>query len=109
MRTGTQAGQDGGGRLSFRLLTSFFCLGLALAGCGVVGTVQPTINEGSYLTYDHAFTEAAAQAARTNAEKICAERRRVAVRTDTACSLKNCTTSYQCVDGFEREKLQQKK
>jgi len=68
---------------------------LACAGCG---TINPAINEGNYLTYDHPFTDAAARAVLQNAEKICAERKLSAVKTTSACSLKQCTTHYQCVD-----------
>lgn len=74
------------------LITLF--LVTACAGCG---TIQPVINEGNYLTYDHPFTEAAAQAAQQNAGKLCAERKRDAVKTNSACSLTRCTSHYQCV------------
>jgi len=66
---------------------------LTLAGCGA----QPIIDESNYLTYDHPFTDAATQAAQKNAEKVCAERKQDAVRTRSVCSLKECTTHYQCV------------
>jgi hypothetical protein len=67
---------------------------LALAGC----STQPAIEESNYLTYNHPFTDAAAESARQNAEKNCAERKQAAVRTRSVCSLKECTTHYQCVD-----------
>lgn len=68
---------------------------LALAGCA--SRVQPDIVEGNYLTFHHPFTEAAVAAARQNAEKICAQRKQVAAQTNIQCSLKECTTDYQCV------------
>ncbi len=67
---------------------------LACAGCG---TINPVINEGNYLAYDHAFTDAAAQAVLLNAGKTCADRKRDAVKTNSVCSLTQCTTHYQCV------------
>ena len=67
---------------------------MTLAGCGT----QPDIVEGNYLTYHHPFTEAAFQSVRQNAEKTCAQRKQVAVETRHQCSLKECTTDYQCVD-----------
>lgn len=67
---------------------------MTLAGCGT----QPDIVEGNYLTYHHPFTEAAFQSVRQNAEKACAQRKQAAVETRHQCSLKECTTDYQCVD-----------
>ena len=65
----------------------------ALAGCGP----QPRIFEGNYLTYEHAFTDAADAAVRRNAEATCRQRSQIAVSASRACSLTQCTTSYQCV------------
>jgi hypothetical protein len=69
---------------------------LALAGCA--GTVQPLVMEDNYLTYEHAFTDAAALSVQRNAEKMCAQRKQSAIKTRSVCSLKECTTHYQCVD-----------
>jgi len=68
---------------------------LGFAGCG---TIYPNIDEGSYLTYDHPFTDAAALAVLRSAEKICAERKRNAMKSTSTCSLTQCTTHYLCVD-----------
>ena len=68
---------------------------LGFAGCG---TIYPNIDEGSYLTYDHAFSDAAAQAVFRSAEKICAERKRIVIKSSSTCSLTECTTHYLCVD-----------
>jgi hypothetical protein len=65
---------------------------LASTGCGI----QPQIFEGNYLTYEHAFTDAAVAEVGRNAEATCRQRGRVAVPTSRACSLTQCTTSYQC-------------
>lgn len=82
-------------------VVTLFLMALALSGCGT----QPLIEESNYLTYEHPFTEAAAESARKNAEKVCAERKLIAVRSERTCSLKTCTTSFQCVDGLQREQL----
>lgn len=71
-------------------------LAAALAGCAA--PVQPDIVGGNYLTYHHPFTDAAILAARRNAEKVCAERKQAAAQTRSQCSLKECTTHYQCVN-----------
>jgi len=68
---------------------------LACTGCG---PIYPRIDEGSYLTYDHAFSDAAAQAVFRSAEKICAERKRIVIKSSSTCSLTECTTHYLCVD-----------
>ena len=66
---------------------------LACAGCG---TINPVIDGGDYLTYEHPFTDAAAQSVQQNAGKTCADRKRDAVKTNSVCSLTQCTTHYQC-------------
>jgi hypothetical protein len=68
----------------------------ALLACTACGP-QPRIFEGNYLTYEHAFTDAAAAAVRRNAEATCRQRNQIAISTSRACSLTQCTTSYQCV------------
>jgi hypothetical protein len=69
-----------------------------LTGCaGRVGPIE-RVQEGNYLTFQHAFTDAGADAARREAEKHCVQTKRVAVRTGGVCSLSRCTTHYQCMD-----------
>lgn len=88
----------------------FLVLLTACAGCGTAAlfdSLPPTpyspsysfniFGEGNYLTYDHAFTDAAAEIVRKNAESQCAQKRLVAVRTSGACSLARCTTHYYCM------------
>lgn len=70
---------------------------LAAVTCAGCGTIDPVTAEGSYLTYEHPFTDAAAQAVLENAVKTCADRKRDAIKTDSVCSLTQCTTHYQCV------------
>lgn len=75
-----------------------FILALLAVGAGCTTPARYAISEGNYLTYDHPFTEAAAQAALTSAEKQCAQRKQVAIKTNSACSLTRCTTHFQCID-----------
>lgn len=69
---------------------------LALASAGCAG-VYPGTMEANYLTYQHPFSDAAAEAVRRSAESVCAQRKQRAVRTSGACSLTECTTHYQCI------------
>jgi hypothetical protein len=61
--------------------------------------------EGNYLTYDHPFSEASAAAVRKNAEGICRQRDQTAFESSRACSLTQCTTSYQCMDEVDARRL----
>lgn len=79
------------------IVRTFFAIALLMA-CAGCATSELVVAEGNYLTYEHAFTDAAAETARKSAERQCAERKQVAVRTRSACSLSRCTTSYQCMD-----------
>ena len=67
---------------------------LACAGCQ---TIYPITIEANYLTYDIPFTDTAAQAARQNAGKICAEKKQDVIMTTNVCTLAQCFTSFQCV------------
>ena len=57
--------------------------------------------EGNYLTYEHAFTDAAAEIVRKNAESLCRQKKQVAVRSSGTCSLTRCTTHYHCMKPAE--------
>ena len=69
---------------------------LACAGCGAPPLL--VTQESNYLTYEHAFTEAAAADARKGAEGTCAQKKLIAVRTSGACTLTRCTTHFQCMN-----------
>ena len=86
---------------------SLVALLLILAGCGY----QPKIAENNYLTYDHAFTDAAVEGARRNAEATCRGRDRddTAIQTSRSCSLTRCTTSYQCISAGDARRIGEKK
>ncbi len=76
---------------------------LAWAGCGV----YPVVMHGNYLTYEHPFTDAGAEAARVNAGEECKWRKQVAVKTSSTCSLTVCTTNFQCMEPAEAKEFQQ--
>jgi hypothetical protein len=69
-----------------------------LTGCGGDMGIRDSVNAGTYLTYEHAHTDAAARAARQRADKQCAYNKRIAVRTSSTCSLTSCTTHFHCMD-----------
>jgi hypothetical protein len=77
----------------------------ALAACGQ----QPWVGDGNYFTYDHPFTEAAAESARQNALGRCRQRDEIAIQTSRTCSLTRCTTSYQCISADDARKIGEKK
>ena len=73
----------------------------ACAGCANRDYVNleggPYNNLGAFMTFQHDFTDAAAENARRKAEGHCAESKRVAVMTRRVCTMKECTTDYQCM------------
>jgi hypothetical protein len=73
-----------------------FPVALLLLGAGCAQTTE--IEGRNYMTYDHAFTDRAAEDVRQRAEKFCAQKKQVAVKTARACSLERCTTNFACVD-----------
>jgi hypothetical protein len=86
------------------LVTGHWSLRVALVACAGCGP-QPYVMEGNYLTYHHPFSEASAAAVRKNAEGTCRQRDQTAVETSRACSLTQCTTSYQCMDEVDARRL----
>ncbi len=71
-----------------------------LASCAdnlLVGFGEDT----NYLTFNHANSEKAIADVRTRAERLCEQRKQVAIKTQSACSLTKCATNYQCVDSAE--------
>jgi len=74
------------------------CAGCSLGGfcpgCDSITVVAPADN--NYITFEHPFTDAAADDVRKRAESLCGQRRQVAEKTTSACSLTKCTTHYQC-------------
>lgn len=80
--------------------TLITCFALAGEGCSYLpNTVSGAgFADTNYLSYEHPFTESAAEGARKSAERLCAERKKAAVRTTGTCSLTRCTTHYQCME-----------
>ena len=79
-------------------------LAASLAGCASDYTLLTTDDQNvrtqqtSYYAFNHAFTDKAEIAVRAKADELCAKRKLVAVRTSHACTLKSCTTNFQCMD-----------
>lgn len=78
-----------------RFVPGFFLL--LLAGCNGMQYVVYD-NDTNYLTFNHPFTDKAVAEVQAGAEKLCRQRKQVAVKTTEKCSLTKCTTSYQCID-----------
>jgi hypothetical protein len=72
---------------------------LACAGCAQYGTTDT-----QYITTEHAFTEAAAARALSDADRVCRTRKMVAVKTGGACTLARCTSHYYCMSPADAEK-----
>ena len=68
---------------------------LALSGCASV------VTETNYVTLAHPFTAASAARALKEAEKTCAYKKLVAVKTSGACTLTLCTAHFQCMSKDE--------
>ena len=62
-----------------------------------------TVNQSNYFTFEHPFTDAAAEDARARAVKLCGGRKQVAIRSQNVCTLTLCTTTYQCMDKEDAE------
>ena len=88
---------------------------LVVSGCGVTDTVRTQqvfygdrnyITGTNYLTFEHAFSDTGEADAKRRADSQCAQRKRAAVKTEGRCTLKSCTTSFQCMTLEEAEKYQ---
>jgi hypothetical protein len=77
-------------------------------GCGVSfkGLTAPAYvsDDGNYIRFEHAFTDAAAAEVRDRAIRICGDRKQVAIKTTNVCSLTKCTTNYQCISSPDAAK-----
>jgi len=82
---------------------------LLLAACLPACTPYDlTVNQSNYYTFEHPFTDAAAEDARKRAAALCEGRKQVAVKTENVCNLTKCTTTYQCMDREDAEIFQKK-
>ena len=60
---------------------------------------------GNLLSFQHAFSEAAADKVRRQAEGHCAETKLVAIKTRSTCTMTECFTDYQCMTGDEATRV----
>lgn len=74
-----------------------------LAGCNGVRYVSYE-NDTNYLTFNHPFTDQAVAEIQSGADKLCRQRKQVAIKTTERCSLTQCTTNYQCIDTADATK-----
>lgn len=52
----------------------------------------------NFLAFNHPFTDQAIADVRARADRLCRQRKQVAIEASKICSLKECTSNYQCVD-----------
>lgn len=75
---------------------------LLLAGCGgdylLDNQLVSYATDENYLNFNHPYTDKAVADVQARAERICGERKQMAIQTSKICSLTKCTTNYQCVD-----------
>lgn len=74
-----------------------------LTGCShnyLVGFGDDT----NYLSFDHPNSEMATADVRATAEKVCRQRKQLAIKTESTCSLTRCATNYQCEDSADTGK-----
>lgn len=77
-----------------------------LTGCANLAVnSEIVVMEGNYITFRHPFTDDGATEVRRRAEQICVQRKQVAYKTDSVCSLTQCTTNYQCMSSADAAKL----
>ena len=71
----------------------------ACADTMVIGNESgdPRFLDTNFLVFEHPFTDKGTAEARTRAERLCSQQKRLAIQTERACTLTQCTTSYQCV------------
>ena len=50
----------------------------------------------NYLSFDHPNSEEAIADVRAAADKLCRQRKQLAIETESTCSLTRCATNYQC-------------
>ncbi len=76
--------------------TACSSIGKLCPACGDASATLPL--EGNYITFEHPFTDAAADEVSKRAERICGQRKQFAMKTSSTCSLTKCTTHYQCAN-----------
>jgi hypothetical protein len=75
---------------------------LLLAGCADIQLFDNQLvsyaTDENYLNFNHPYTDKAVADVLARAERICGQRKQVAIQTSKVCSLTKCATNYQCVD-----------
>ncbi len=75
---------------------------LLLAGCASDQLFDNQLvsyaTDENYLNFNHPYTDKAVADVQARAERICGQRKQMAIQTSKICSLTKCTTNYQCVD-----------
>ncbi len=79
------------------MITRALLLAFLLSSCANNWLVGYT-PETNFLTFDHPNSESVAADVRAQADKLCQQRTRTAIRTANVCSLTKCATTYQCED-----------
>lgn len=82
-------------------------LGLAvllLTGCADKSLLVGYEKDENFLSFNHAFTDAAAAEVRARAERLCGIRKQAVIQTSRTCSLTQCTTNFQCIDAADAAK-----
>jgi hypothetical protein len=91
-------------RVRVILHPSAFILGAVLACAGCISKDFLSTNS---LSYDHPFTDAGAARVRKEAERDCGYRKQAAVKVGGTCTLKTCTTHFQCMDPADAAKYKE--
>lgn len=73
---------------------------LLLAGCADNLIVSYSTAE-NYIAFDHPYADKAIADVQARAEKLCGQRKQMAIQTSRTCSLTKCATNYQCVDAAD--------
>lgn len=76
---------------------------ILLTGCNGFRYVDYD-NDTNHLNFNHPFTDSAIAEVQASAERLCKQRKQVAVKTTERCSLTKCTTNYQCTDTADATK-----
>ena len=83
-------------------------LAIALSGCAglfpnsditvttYASSGERWLNAGFYII-EHPFTDDGSARAKTKAAQLCSEHLRVAVQSERACTMEQCTTNYVCM------------
>ena len=85
-----------------RVLLISALTGLLLTGCAKNPLLDNELvsyaSDENYLNFNHPYTDQATADVLARAERLCGQRKQMAIQTSKTCSLTKCTTNYQCVD-----------